>query len=131
GFWPNKETHLRYTIDKNTNPELLKRIISWKTKVMSIKEVRKGSFIGYGTAYLAQKNMKIAIVPVGYSHGYSRSLSNVSNVLIRGKNAPVIGTVNVNSLTIDVSHMDEIVKGDEVVLIGKQKDKAITVKSFS
>lgn len=132
GFWPNQETQVRYCNEKDlVSSSLLKRMIRWTSKVMSTKLVGKGCFIGYGTSYLAHKNMKLAIVPVGYAHGYSRNLSNLGSVLIRGKNAPVIGIVNMNSLTVDVSHIPEVNKGDEVVLIGKQNGKAITVSSFS
>ncbi|HMR39325.1 MAG TPA: alanine racemase [Ignavibacteria bacterium] len=131
GYWPNKETHVLCTGEKDNLPVMLKRIIRWTSKVMSVKEVKKGCFIGYGTAYLANKNTKIAVIPVGYSHGFSRNLSNVGSVLINGKIAPVIGTVNMNSLSVDVTGIENVNKGDEVVLIGKQNGKAITVSSFS
>jgi len=131
GFWPNKETHIRYCGEKENNPDLLKRVIRWTTKVMSIKEVKKGCFVGYGTAYLAHTNMKLAIIPIGYSHGYSRNLSNIGSVLINGKICKVVGTVNMNSLTVDITGKGRIQVGDEVVLIGKQKSKCVTVSSFS
>lgn len=131
GFWPNKETHIRFCGEKENTPDLLKRIIRWTTKVMAVKDVQKGAFIGYGTAYLAHKNMKLAVIPVGYAHGYSRNLSNIGSVLINGKSAPVVGTINMNSLSVDITHAGKVEKGDEVVLIGKQNGKAITVNSFS
>ncbi len=131
GFWPNKETHIRFCGDKAANKELLKRIIRWTTKVMTVKEVRKGSFVGYGTTYLAHKNMRLAVIPVGYSHGYSRNLSNIGTVLINGKVVSVVGTVNMNSISVDITHAGKVEKGDEVVLIGKQNGKSITVNSFS
>jgi alanine racemase len=131
GFWPNKETHIRFFGDKERNTDPLKRIIKWKTRVMAIKEVAKGSFIGYGTTYLAHHNMKLAVIPVGYSHGYGRNLSNLGAVLINGKFAPVAGIVNMNSITVDISHIPDVEKGHEVVLIGKQNSKEITVNSFS
>src|SRR5690606_11306031 len=84
GFWPNKETHITFCGEKETNPDLLKRVIKWTSHVMALKKVKKGSFIGYGTADLAHKNMKFAVVPVGYAHGYNRNLSNVGKVLIKG-----------------------------------------------
>ena len=71
------------------------------------------------------------MIPVGYSHGYSRNLSNVGSVLINGKAQWSSGTVNMNSLTADVTNSGNVQKGDEVVLIGKQNGKAITVSSFS
>ncbi len=131
GYWPNQETHIRYCGETESNPDLLKRIIRWKTKVMAIKHVNKGSFVGYGTAYLAHKNMTLAIIPIGYSHGYSRNLSNVGSVLINGRVALVVGTVNMNSLTVDITHAGKVEKGDEVVLIGRQNGNVITVNSFS
>lgn len=131
GYWPNKETHVRCTGEKDNLPVMLKRMIRWTSKVMAIKEVKKGCFIGYGTAFLANKNMKLAVIPVGYAHGFSRSLSNIGSVLINGKSAQVIGTVNMNSISVDVTGIENISKGDEVVLIGKQNGKVISVSSFS
>jgi len=130
GFWPNKETHIRYYGEKINNPDALRRIIKWKTKVMAIKEVKKGNFVGYGTSFLAHRNMKLAILPVGYSFGYSRKLSNIGSVLINGKDAPVAGTVNMNCLIVDVTRSGNVEKGDEVVLIGTQNKREITVGSF-
>lgn len=131
GYWPNQESYIRYCGDGEDVPNLLKRVIRWGTTVMSVKEVHKGSFVGYGTSFLAHKNLRLAIIPIGYSHGYSRNLSNVGSVLIHGRSAPVVGTVNMNSLTVDITHIPEVKKGDEVILIGKQKERAITVNSFS
>jgi alanine racemase len=98
---------------------------------MAIKEVKKGDFIGYGTAFLAQRNMKVAVIPIGYAHGYNLSLSNIGSVLINGKKANVIGIVNMNCITVDVTDTGTVNKGDEVVLIGNQKRNSITVSSFS
>ena len=80
---------------------------------------------------VANKNIKLAVIPVGYSHGFNRNLSNVGSVLINGKIAQVIGTVNMNSLSVDVTNIENVKKGDEVVLIGKQNGKSLTVSSFS
>lgn len=98
---------------------------------MNLKSVKKGEFIGYSTAYLAHKDMKIAVVPVGYSHGYSRSMSNTGKVLVLGAEAPVVGIVNMNAITIDVTNIEGVEIGDEVVLIGTQKNKTVSVVSFS
>ncbi|WP_372745239.1 alanine racemase [Lutibacter sp.] len=130
GFWPNKETHIKYCGEGEKTPNLLKRIIKWKTKVLAVKQINKGNFVGYGTSYLALKNLNLAIIPVGYSHGYSRSLSNIGSVLINGKLAKIVGTINMNSLTVS-TNSSKISKGDEVILIGKQHDKSISVNSFS
>jgi alanine racemase len=131
GFWPSPETQMfRFRKDpQDENP--LRRLISWKSRVMVVKDVEAGQFIGYGSSYLANKKMKIAIVPVGYSNGFSRSLSNIGRVLIRGKRVSVIGTVTMNTMTVNVSDIPNVERGDEVVIIGKQKRMNISVASFS
>ncbi|WP_439473915.1 alanine racemase [Algoriphagus formosus] len=132
GFWPTKETFFAKLKDlpkANKNP--LKRLITWKSQVMSVKKVEMGEFVGYGNSFMALKNMLLAIVPVGYGHGYSRLLSNSGLVLIGGKHCQVVGTVTMNAIAVDVSHVKDVQIADEVVMIGKQKGKEITVASFS
>ena len=132
GFWPTTETFfakLNSLPKANKNP--LKRLLTWKSSVMSLKTVEKGEFVGYGNSYLALTKMKLAIIPVGYGQGYSRTLSNQGQVLIRGQFAKVAGTVTMNSITVDVSKIKGVELGDEVVLIGNQGSKEITVASFS
>lgn len=131
GFWPSPEVLVNFynTRRKNENP--LKRVISWKSSVMSVKKVKRGEFVGYGTSFMADANMKIACVPVGYAHGYGRSLSNVGRVLINGERCVVIGSINMNMMVIDVTLLEHIKRGDEVVLIGDQADKQLSVSSFS
>jgi alanine racemase len=131
GLWPSPETYMNYLQDLDTPKDPLKRVISWKSRIMSVKQVKAGDFIGYGIGFVAHEKMKVAAVPVGYSHGFSRSLSNQGRVLIDGKICPVVGTVNMNMMVIDVSEVPSIQKGDEVVLIGKQESQEVTVASFS
>ncbi len=131
GYWSNMETYISYITKKEGRKNPLKRIISWKSKVMSTKKVKTGEFIGYGTSFLASKDMKIATVPVGYSHGFSRSLSNHGRVLVNGERVSVIGTVSMNSFTIDITDVPHTKPGDEVVMIGDQGDLSISVSSFS
>jgi alanine racemase len=131
GFWPSRETLISYLSKETEKFDPLKRIISWKSKVMSIKNVSIGEFIGYGTSYLAQRDMKIGIVPVGYAQGFSRAMSNHGRALVNGYRVAVIGIVNMNHLIIDVTDVPGIKKDDEVVLIGCQGDRTISVSSFS
>lgn len=131
GFWPSTETFIHYVKDKSDRTDPLRRILSWKSKVMSTKTVETGEFIGYGTTYMARENMKIATVPVGYSHGYSRSLSNQGRVLVNGERVSVVGIVNMNMMVLDITDIPDTKKGDEVVLIGNQGDYSISVSSFS
>ncbi|MDD4206131.1 MAG: alanine racemase C-terminal domain-containing protein, partial [Candidatus Delongbacteria bacterium] len=131
GFWSSREVFLRYLHNKSGFDNPLKRVITWKSEVMSVKTVKTGKFISYGTTYLASEDIRTAVVPVGYSFGYSRSLSNRGRVLINGVRCSVIGLVNMNMITIDVTRAGDVKPGDEVILIGEQNDMAISVDSFS
>jgi len=131
GFWPSPETFIHFVHKRMEKTNPLQRVLSWKSQVMSIKTVQPGEFVSYGNYYMAQEEKTIAIVPVGYSHGYSRSLSNQGRVLIDGHRVPVIGIVNMNMLIADVTQIEGVKKGDEVVLIGDQDGVTITLASFA
>lgn len=131
GFWPSPETFIHFVHKRMEKSDPLQRVLSWKSQVMSIKTIHPGEFVSYGNYYMAQEEKVIAIVPVGYSHGYSRSLSNQGRVLIDGHRVPVIGIVNMNMLIADVTHIEDVKKGDEVVLIGDQDGVTITLASFA
>jgi alanine racemase len=131
GFFPNREALIYYLAKQKELEFPLERLISWKSKVMSMKVVKAGEFVGYGTSFLANTEMKIATIPIGYSHGFSRSLSNRGRVLIRGFRVSVVGNVNMNMMCVDVTNVGNVEKGDEVVLIGRQGDLEISVASFS
>lgn len=131
GYWPNIETRIRYLQKRDLKTDPLKRIISWLSQVMSVKEVLMGEYISYGSTYLVQEDKIIAIVPVGYSMGYRRNLSNYGIVLIHGQRANVVGLVNMNMMIVDITHIEGVIRGDEVVLIGNSGDQEISVSSFS
>ncbi|MGB3183798.1 MAG: alanine racemase [Cyclobacteriaceae bacterium] len=132
GFWPSPDIYFMHlqSVDKvKDNP--MRRVISWKTDVMAIKQVKKGEFIGYGTSFQALRNMDVAVIPLGYCNGYARGLSNRGHVLIKGKKAPIVGLVNMNLFMVDITHLTGVEPGEEVVLIGRQGNNSITVSSFS
>jgi len=136
GYWSSQETQMLYYLrngvrDKKKIVDPLKRIIKWKSRITAVKEVEPGEFIGYGTHYLTQRKQRIASVPVGYSHGFARSLSNLGRVLVRGRRASVVGVVNMNMMMVDVSNIPDAEIHDEVVIIGRQKKLQISVASFS
>lgn len=131
GFWPTQETYMyRFQSLPVDNKNPLKRLISWKSSIMNTKKVKMGDFIGYGSSYMAPRNMSIALVPVGYCHGFSRMLSNQGKVLIGGVIVPVVGTVTMNSIAVDITDLEKVQAGAEVVLIGKQGNQEISVASF-
>ena len=131
GFWSSKETFLRFMSTRSKKHDPLKRVICWKSEIMTIKEVKIGDFISYGTSYVAFEPKTIAIIPIGYSNGYSRSLSNHGRVLINGVPCSIIGIVNMNMIIADVTQLFSANVGDEVVIVGDQKNHTITVDSFS
>jgi alanine racemase len=131
GFWPSRETHMHYLKQhKLIAEDPLKRVLSWKSEIMSTKWVDEGEFIGYGNVFLTSRKMRIATVPIGYTHGFGRNLTNAGFVLINGERARVVGLVNMNMLTVEITDMPEAKKGDEVVIIGSQNGQNITVASF-
>mgnify|MGYP005818829361 CR=1 FL=1 len=129
GLWPSTEIELTYKIKNKTQKSPLKRVLSWKSRITDISFVESGEFIGYGNSYLAEKDMKIASVPVGYGYGFNRSLSNTGRVIVNGVRLSVIGMVNMNMFLIDASNVD-ISINDEVIIIGRDRDKSINVKHF-
>lgn len=131
GFWPSRETWMHHYLKKPGEPDPLKRVMSWKSTVMSVKEVPAGDFIGYGTSYLASIPTRIATVPVGYTHGFARSLSNLGRVIVGGHRTAVVGLINMNMMMIDVTEVPSVKRGDEVVIVGLQQGQEISVSSFS
>ncbi len=132
GFWSSKETRMHNLLsdDASFTRDPLKRVLKWKSSVMSVKTVEAGKFISYGNSYLTSRKTTVASVPVGYFHGYRRSLSNNGFVLLKGKKAPIIGSINMNMLIINVTTIPGVQKGDEIVIIGEQGMHNITVSSF-
>jgi len=132
GLWPSPDVYnLHLMQEHKSESQDLRQVLSWKTDIMHIKTVPEGEYIGYGTAYQASRDMKVAVVPLGYGNGYARSLSNKGSVLIRGQNAPIVGSVNMNVFMVDVTDITDVRIRDEVVLIGNQGEESISIKSFT
>jgi alanine racemase len=131
GFWPSREVYMHLQKnDRREGDDPLQRVMRWRSSVMSVKSVDEGKYIGYGKMYKTTDCEKIATVPVGYTHGFGRNLTNSGYVLVNGKRSRVVGLVNMNMITIDVTNLDSVDRGDEVVMIGKQNGQEITVASF-
>ncbi|MBI3004077.1 MAG: alanine racemase [Ignavibacteriales bacterium] len=99
--------------------------MSIKTTVSLVKWVNAGESVSYGRRFIAQRKIRIATLPIGYADGYSRLLSNKCYALIQGQRFPVVGTICMDQLMVDVGNADVRV-GDEAVLIGKQGEYRIT-----
>lgn len=131
GLWPSREVYISHFVKKKHAKDPLRPILSWKSYIMDIKPVKKGNYIGYGNSFLAETDLTIAAVPVGYGYGYSRSLSNQGRVIVNHNRLSIVGTINMNMLLIDITTLRDSVKiNDEVILIGKNDHLEITVSSF-
>lgn len=131
GFWSSIEVFIQYINNKQNKADPLKRILSWKSQIMAIKDIKRGEFVSYGISYLVQSDIKTALIPIGYSSGYSRSLSNRGLILIHNQLCNVIGVVNMNMVIADITNLTDVKIGDEAVIIGKQDSSEIKVSAFS
>lgn len=118
GFWKSNVQTQRF-LEKFPSMTL-EPVMTWKTKIIQIKTVPEGSYVGYNRTFCTQRPTTIAVLPIGYFDGYPRALSNKGQVLIHGKLAPVIGIVSMNLVTIDITDCPNVTVGDEVVLLGKE-----------
>lgn len=109
----------------------LKPVLSLKTRVESVKMLYQGESAGYGLAYHAGRDCKIAVLSIGYADGVPRSLSNRGQVLCNGKIAPVIGRICMDQMLVDVSGAGDVKAGDEAVLIGKSGDLEIRAEDMA
>lgn len=130
GLWPSKETYLSCLLQKR-QPLVLRPVLSWKTRIAQIKKVPKGSFIGYGCTYRTTRESVLAVLPVGYYDGYSRSLSNSSYVLIKGQRAPLRGRVAMDFVMVDVTDIPGVNLEEEAILIGRDGEEAITADDLA
>ncbi len=117
--------------DELHRPADLRPVMTFKSKIIQLKEVPKGQPIGYGRTFVMQDPGRIATIPVGYDDGYPRLLSNRGEVLIRGQRAPVVGRVSMNMITADVTRIPQANQDDEVVLLGSQGNERITAEEIA
>jgi len=103
----------------------LRPVLSWKTRVLTVKEVAAGQAVGYMGTFVTKARSRIAVLPVGYADGYPRLLSNRARVIVGGDYAPVVGRVSMDLTIVDVSHIRGVAVGDEVVLIGRANGEGI------
>lgn len=109
----------------------LRPVLSWKTRLTSVKWVDKGEFVGYGLTFHTNRKTRLGIIPVGYSDGYDRLFSNKGYVLVKDTFAPVIGRVCMNFTLLDLTDVPTCKEGDEVILIGEDKTLKITASTLA
>jgi alanine racemase len=103
-----------------------RRVMQFKSRVAAVNHFPKGNTVGYNRTLTLKRDSLLANIPVGYSDGYSVSLSNKTHVLIRGHKVPVMGRASMNTIMVDVTDVAGIQPDDEVVLFGQQGDETIT-----
>ena len=98
----------------------LKPVLSWKTRVASVRSVSAGAVVGYNGTFVATEPMRLALLPVGYADGLDRRLGNRFSLLVRGQRAPLVGRISMDLSVLDVTEIDGVEAGDEVVILGSQ-----------
>lgn len=117
--------------NKNTLPDGIEPVLTWKTTVSMVKTLEINETIGYGRTYKSDCNRTIATITTGYADGYDRHFSNRWYVLIHGKKAPIVGNICMDQMMVDVTNIPETKMGDEVVLIGKSGNEVITADAMA
>jgi alanine racemase len=105
---------------------LLRPVLSWKTRIISLRTIQPGDTAGYNATFKASRPSRIALLPAGYADGLNRLLSNRGTLLVRGERAPIAGRISMDLTTIDVTDIPGVEIGDEVVIIGEQGNQRIS-----
>lgn len=108
----------------------LQPALSVTTRVIALRDLERGDTVGYGSRWRASQRSHIATLPVGYGDGYLRRLSNRAQVLVSGRRVPVVGSISMDLMMVDVTGLSVSV-GDEVVLLGKQGGAHIRVEEVA
>lgn len=111
--------------------EWIQPILEWKSKVVHLKWLRENEFISYGKTYKTLRKTLVGVVPVGYGDGLSRRLSNVGEVLIEGKRARIIGRVCMDKIMVDLTEVESVRIGSEVIIIGKQGEEIVSAEEIA
>lgn len=108
----------------------LKPALSLYSRIVYIKTIHRGQSVSYGGTFTAERDMRIATVPLGYGDGYPRSLSGKGYVLICGKPAPILGRICMDQFMVDVSNIPEAEEGGRVVLLGSDGEARISAEEL-
>jgi len=109
----------------------LQPVLSWKTRVLTIKSIAAGQRLGYGGTFTTKVASRIAVLPVGYADGYSRELSNRGRVILCGQYAPIVGAISMDLTLVDVTAIPDAQPGHEVLLIGESGSCSITAPELA
>jgi alanine racemase len=96
----------------------VKPILTWKTRILSLRDFRANQPLGYGATYVTKAPAHVAVLPVGYADGFNRQLSNRGRVIVREHYAPIVGRISMDLTLADVTGIPGVAVGDEVILLG-------------
>ena len=111
--------------------EHFRPVLELKSQIVMLKKLIVGESVGYNRRWTAKRESIVALVPIGYGDGFRRTPQNAKNMLVRGQQAPIIGSVSMDQTVIDVTDIPQVNVGDEVVILGKQKNAEITVDDMA
>ena len=123
--------HYGSSPSENIPAGMLRPVLTWKCRVLQVKEVPEGTGISYGHDHVTTRPSRIATISVGYADGYLRCLTNKAHVLIRGRRARVVGRVTMDMTMVDVTDIPEVQAGDHVVLIGTQGEERVSAEELA
>ncbi len=106
-------------------------VLTWKTRILSLREVRANQALGYGGTYITKAPARIAVLPVGYADGFNRALSSSGRVIVREHYAPIVGRISMDLTLVDVTGLPGVTVGDEVVLLGISQGLAVTANEHA
>jgi len=111
---------------------LLTRPLVWKARIALVQDLPKGASVSYGRTFVAERSMRVALLPIGYADGFPRALSGRgAQVLINGARCAVLGRVTMDQVVVNVSERGAVAAGDEVVIIGRQGNAEITARELA
>ena len=103
----------------------VKPILTWKTRILSLRDFAANQALGYGGTYVTKAPAHVAVLPVGYADGYNRQLSNRGRVIVREHYAPIVGRISMDLTLVDVTGIPGVAVGDEVILLGSSEGLSV------
>jgi len=108
----------------------VKPALTWKSLIVYFKVIKAGNPVGYGSTWKSDHNIRAVTVPVGYGDGYLRSMSHKAKILLNGKLYPVVGTISMDQIVVNIEN-DSAYNGDEVVLLGSDGKNFISCEDLA
>jgi len=130
GLWPSRETMVSAREKGGPVPDF-RPVLSWKTRLVQVKDLPEGAYVGYGCSYRTMRPSILGVLPVGYADGYDRALGNHAHVLVRGRRAPVIGRICMNLCMVDLTDVPGARLEDEVMLMGSSGKERISAETMA